>query len=169
MAFSVVSTTLALGKQRSFKYETFIRTNTQGSLTADIHLYTADGKSSCIQIEGASLVPFSPGSPKDDLPLFSSFKMRPAVPDGQLAAMGETISPYEAQVYKDIDRVAFWYIRNVAQTITPEECDQILPHFRYYLRWCERMIGMVSRGEHPKVPVECLNDERKDVTEVLSK
>ncbi|KAI2758968.1 hypothetical protein DTO006G1_6365 [Penicillium roqueforti] len=160
---------LALGKERSFKYETFIRTNTQGSLTADIHLYTADGKNSCIQIEGASLVPFSPGSPKDDLPLFSSFKMRPAVPDGQLAAMGETISPYEAQVYKDIDRVAFWYIRNVAQTITPEECDQILPHFRYYLRWCERMIGMVSRGEHPKVPVECLNDERKDITEVLSK
>ncbi|KAJ5429252.1 hypothetical protein N7491_006268, partial [Penicillium cf. griseofulvum] len=160
---------LGLGKQSSFKYETFIRTNAQGSLTADIHLYTADGKNTCLQIEGACLVPFSPGSPRDDLPLFSSFKMRPAVPDGQLAGMGETISPYEAQVYKDIDRVAFWYIRNVAQTITSEERDQILPHFKYYLRWCERMIDMVSRDEHPKVPHECLNDEKKDITEVLSK
>ncbi|CAG8216066.1 unnamed protein product [Penicillium nalgiovense] len=160
---------LGLGKQGSFKYETFIRTNTQGSLTADIHLYTADGKNSCLQIEGASLVPFSPGSPRDDLPLFSSFKMRPAIPDGQLAGMGETISPCEAQVYKDIDRVAFWYIRHVTETITQEERDQVLPHFRYYLRWCERMIGMVSRGEHPKVPRECLNDKREDISEVLSK
>ncbi|KAJ5951279.1 uncharacterized protein N7479_009692 [Penicillium vulpinum] len=160
---------LALGKQGSFKYETFIRSNIQGSVTADIHLYTPDGKNSCVQIEGACLVPFSPASPKDDLPLFSSFKMKLAVPDGQLAAMGEMISPYEAQVYKDIDRIAFWYIRNAAEIITPEERDQILPHFRYFMRWCDRMIGMVSQGEHPKVPPECLNDGRADIIEVLSK
>ncbi|KAE8132029.1 hypothetical protein BDV38DRAFT_297328 [Aspergillus pseudotamarii] len=169
LVFNTHFSHLGLGKQGSFKYETFIRTNTQGSLTADIHLYTADGKNSCIQIEGASLVPFSPASAKDDLPLFSSFRLRPAVPDGHLAAMGETLSPSEVQVYKDIDRVAFWYICNVVRSIPPEERDQILPHFRYYLRWCERMIDMVCRGEHPKVPPECLNDDREDIRQILSK
>lgn len=40
---------------------------------------------------------------------------------------------------------------------------EVLPHFRYYLGWCDGMVEMVSQGRHPKVTALCNADTRKDV------
>ncbi|KAB8230052.1 uncharacterized protein BDW43DRAFT_170617 [Aspergillus alliaceus] len=157
------------GKQSAMRYETYIRSNMAAKVVGDIYLRTEDSTHSFIQIEGATLVPFAPATSKNDLPMFSRFEYPVAFPDGQLAGAGETMLDYEVQLYRDVDRISYWYLRHTSLTIPPEERDGLLPHFQRYLAWCDRMVNMVSRGAHYKVPASCNEDTREDISKILSR
>ncbi|KAF7587612.1 hypothetical protein BBP40_006993 [Aspergillus hancockii] len=158
-------------KQRNLQYESFIsHTKTSTSnITADVQIYTGDRLASPVRIEGIALVPITPASPADDIPIFSNFHYSVACPNGQLPAMKESLSDLEVQMYRDIDRASFWYIRQVAEEIQGVEREGLLPHLQHYLSWCDRIVAKVARGELPKVPPECAKDRREDVVRLLSK
>ncbi|KAK2818443.1 putative PKS/NRPS-like protein biosynthetic cluster, partial [Arthroderma sp. PD_2] len=160
---------LALGRQRTMEYESFLRSVTPSGVVADVHIYTEGRSKALVQFEGASIVPFSSASAADDVPLFSNFHYKLANPDGYLAAMGETIPSTDVQLYLDTERISYWYIRNVLNSITPEQREHILPHFKFYLRWCEHMVDMVARGAYPKVPPECSSDTRDDIANLIER
>ncbi len=162
-------TPMVLGKQRTMKYESFIRERHGSSIEADIHLSIEHGGNSFVQFEGVKLMPFSPASAADDIPMFSSFQYCLSSPDGTVAAEGETLSEEEVEVYKDIDRIAFWYIRHVAQAVKQEERGNLLPHYQHYLRWCDHMVDLVSRGKHQKVFPEALLDTRAYIATIMDK
>jgi acyl transferase domain-containing protein/SAM-dependent methyltransferase/NADP-dependent 3-hydroxy acid dehydrogenase YdfG len=157
------------GKQSTMRYETFIRRKKHSKVVGDIYLHTGDGSRAFVQFEGAILVPSSPAAPKNDIPMFSHFEYKVASPDGQLAAAGETMSDYEVQMYKDIDRVAYWFARNVSLSIPTEERHSLLPHFQNYLTWCDLMVDMVGQGAHPKVTAECNADSRQEIGQILAR
>ena len=156
------------GKQSLMQYESSVRSKGPSKLVADIHLHTEDGAHAFVHFEGAVLVPFSRATLKNDLPMFSHFQNRVASPDGQLAAGGETMSDFEVHMYKDVDRVAYWFARNASLSIPAEERHELLPHFRRYLSWCDRMVDMVSRDAHPKVKAECNADSREAIAQILA-
>lgn len=162
-------TPLVLGKQKTMKFESFIRSPQGSSIEADIHLATESGSNSFVQFEGVKLMPFSPASAANDTPIFSSFHYCLASPDGTAAAQGEVLPEDEVEVYKDIDRIAFWYVRHVAETIKANERGNLLPHYKHYLKWCDHMVDLVSRGEHQKVFPDALSDTREYVATLLSK
>ena len=156
------------GKQSIMQYESLIRSKEPSKLVGDIYLHTEDGAHAFVHFEGATLVPFSRATPKNDLPMFSHFQYKVASPDGQLAAGGETMSDFEVQMYKDVDRAAYWFARNASLSIPAEERHELLPHFQRYLSWCDRMLDMVSRDAHPKVKAECNADSRKAIAQILA-
>lgn len=156
------------GKQSIMQYESLIRSREPSKLVGDICLHTGDGAHAFMHFEGATLVPFSRATPKNDLPMFSHFQYKVASPDAQLAAAGETMSDFEAQMYKDVDRAAYWFARNVSLSIPAEERHELLPHFQKYLSWCDRMVDMVSRDAHPKVKAKCNADSREAIAQILA-
>jgi len=156
------------GKQSVMQYESFIRSKEPSKLVGDIYLHTEDGAHAFLHFEGATLVPFSRATPKNDLPMFSHFQYKVASPDGQLAAGGETMSDFDVQMYKDVDRAAYWFARNASLSIPAEERQELLPHFQRYLSWCDRMVEMVSRDAHPKVKAECNADSREAIAQILA-
>ncbi|RYP60584.1 hypothetical protein DL770_009960 [Monosporascus sp. CRB-9-2] len=156
-------------KQSILRYETSIRTRKHSAVVGDIYLQTADGCHSFARFEGVTLVPISPTTAADDLPMFSRFQYSVASPDGQLAAAGETLSTFDVQMYKDIDRVSYWFARNASLSIPPEQRESLLPHFKKYLRWCDRMVDMVNRSAHPRVLAEYGADTRHDVRRILAR
>ncbi|KAI1117994.1 hypothetical protein F5Y14DRAFT_293895 [Nemania sp. NC0429] len=163
------------GKDSSISYETFVRNETSNRVVGDIYLLQhnageEDGApNAVVQFEGAALVPFSPASPSNDLPMFSRFRYGLAAPDGILAAAGETLSEYEVQLFQDVDRISYWYARHASATIPPEERHDLLPHFQHYLNWCDRMVDMVTKDQHPKIKSECNADTREVVDELLQR
>ncbi|KAJ5872274.1 uncharacterized protein N7529_004627 [Penicillium soppii] len=157
------------GKQTTTRYESFLRSNTASKVVGDVYLHTEDLAHAFIQFEGATLVPFAPATSKNDLPMFSRFEYPVAFPDGQLAASGETLLESEVQLYKDVDRISYWFLRHASLSIPPEERKVLLPHYQRYLAWCDRMVAMVSRGAHHKVPSSCNEDTREAIGEILSR
>ncbi|KAI0882956.1 uncharacterized protein GGS22DRAFT_190934 [Annulohypoxylon maeteangense] len=156
------------GKQGAMQFETYIRSKSHSKIVGDIYLNAEDGSHASLQMEGATMVPFSPATSKNDLPMFSHFQHTVASPDGELSTSGERLTPYEVQVYKDVDRVSYWYARNISKDIPAKERHGLLPHYQNYLKWCDRMVDMVSRGELPKVSAECNADTRDDITRILA-
>ncbi|KAI2472698.1 hypothetical protein F4781DRAFT_318834 [Annulohypoxylon bovei var. microspora] len=156
------------GKQATMQFETYIRSKNSSKIVGDIYLNAEDGSHAFLQMEGATMVPFSPATSRNDLPMFSHFQYTVASPDGELSTSGERLTPYEVQVYKDVDRVSYWYARNISQAIPAEERDNLLPHYQNYLKWCDRMVGMVTRDELPKVSSKCNADTREDITRILA-
>ena len=156
------------GKQSAMQYESSIRNKEPSKLVGDIYLHTEDGAYAFVHFEGVTLVPFSRATSKDDLPMFSHFQYRVASPDGQLAAGGETMSDFEVQMYKDVDRAAYWFARDASLSIPAEERHKLLPHFQRYLSWCDRMVDMVSRDAHPKVKAGCNTDSREAIAQILA-
>ncbi|KAI0139914.1 hypothetical protein F4776DRAFT_677192 [Hypoxylon sp. NC0597] len=157
------------GKQSTVSFETYIRSKNHSKIVGDIYLHAEDGSHAFLQMEGATMVPFSPATSKNDLPMFSHFQYTVASPDGDLSTAGERLTPYEVQVYKDVDRVSYWYARNISNAIPAEQRHGLLPHYQNYLKWCDRMVGMVSRGELPKVPATCNADTREDIDRIFGK
>lgn len=157
------------GKQSMLRFETCTRSKSHSKIVGDIYLHDFHSSHGFLKMEGAAMVPFSPATSKNDVPMFSHFQYTVASPDGELAAASERMTPYEVQVYKDIDRVSCWYARNASLSIPVEDRHNLLPHYRHYLQWCDRMVAMVSRGDHPKVSAaSCNADTQEDVTRILS-
>ena len=154
------------GKQAGIHYESSIRSKEPSKLGRDIYLHTQDGAHAFMHLEGATLVPFSRATPKNDLPMFSHFQYKVASPDGQLAAGGEKMSKFEVQMYKDVDRAAYWFARNASLSIRAEERHELLPHFQRYLSWCDRMVHMISLNAHPKVKAECNAESRQTIAQI---
>ncbi|KAJ2995920.1 hypothetical protein NUW58_g1137 [Xylaria curta] len=168
IAINPYFTSMVQGKQTNMTYESFIRA--QGAtIEADIHISTEDSAHSFVQFEGVKLSPFSPASAATDTPMFSNFHYCLSSPDGTIAAEGEVLSEGEVEVYMDIDRIAFWYIRHVAKTIAQEERDTLLPHFQHYLKWCDHMVNLVSQGKHQKVLPNAMSDTREQIDAILHK
>ncbi|ROV88538.1 hypothetical protein VMCG_10383 [Cytospora schulzeri] len=156
-------------KQGTMQYETMIRNRDNSKVVGDIYLNTNDNAHAFVQFEGVTLVPFMRATPKDDVPMFSYLHQEVAAPDGQLAAGGETVTDYEVQLYKDMDRVAYWYVRNASLAFPAGEREQLLAHFQHYLRWCDRTVDMVSSGANSKVPAECNTDSHEDVALIVAR
>ncbi|RMD39967.1 hypothetical protein DV735_g5157, partial [Chaetothyriales sp. CBS 134920] len=158
------------GKQRVLQYETFIRQRTSTKVIGDIFLSTIDGPHATFaQLEGVGLVPFAKASERDDVPMFSQFHYQPASPDGILAARGETLSDHDIQLYKDAERISYWYIRNVVSAIPEDERGGLLPHFQRYLAWCTQMVNAVTGGQHPSLSVDANLDSHADIIRLLHK
>lgn len=156
------------GKQERLQYETSLRSRTPAKVTGDVSLHTTDGHA-FVSLEGIALVPFSPASPKNDVPMFSHFQRKVASPDGELAAAGERLSDYEVQLYKDADRVSYYYARNAVLSIPVDERQNLLPHFQRYLSWCDRIVDMVASGALPKVEPACNADTQEDIDQLLAR
>ena len=155
------------GKQSDMRFETSLRSRTYSRVTGDVYLHTPDAAHTFVQLEGIALVPFSPATSKLDLPMFAQFQHKVISPDGELAAAGERFSDSDVQLYKDIERVSYWFSRHAAESIPEEERHGLLPHFQRYLTWCDRMVDMATRGVHPKVMSEYNTDSREDVAQIL--
>lgn len=122
------------GKQEIMQYESFIRALEPSKVVGDVHLQTVDGSRTILQFEGATLVPFSRATAKDDMAMFSHFKHKVASPDASLAVVKDALPSALVRLYQDVERVAYWFARNASFAIPNEERHELLPHFQHYLR-----------------------------------
>ncbi|OJJ97688.1 hypothetical protein ASPACDRAFT_108, partial [Aspergillus aculeatus ATCC 16872] len=86
------------GRPERLEFVTSITKKEPTQIVGDLTLrHNPEGSAPAVvvQVEGATLVPFSPATSRDDLPMFSQFQYGVATPDGLLAAEGETLSDVE--------------------------------------------------------------------------
>ncbi|KAK4176933.1 Nonribosomal peptide synthetase 14 [Triangularia setosa] len=165
-----VFSTAGARKHIVLPYEASIRDNQVASgIVADAELHSDDGHHTFVRIEGVSLAPFSPAQPENDAVLFSSFQYQLAGPSGVLAAMGERPSDYEIKMAKDLERVSYFYLRRLSETIPSRDREHTLLHYKRLLNWADHVVGLVGRGEHPFVTNECRKDTHNDIVKIIDK
>ncbi|KAK4140595.1 Nonribosomal peptide synthetase-like protein [Dichotomopilus funicola] len=156
---------------KTLHYQSTAREGLGTPVAADIDLFASETDTSAfVQLEAVQVKPFAAATPRDDALLFARFVYRLAAPDAVLAVGEDDLLPPATEaVVAVIERLGFYYLRRVHETITPAERDSALPHFRHLIDLCGRVVPWVASGQHPHVPKEAINDSAGYVNALVEK
>ncbi|KAF5247338.1 hypothetical protein FANTH_6429 [Fusarium anthophilum] len=163
-------TSAGIGKQKSFQYQSFaIEEAKMSKIVVELDLLSEGTGDTFLQVQGMEIVPFSPATPENDAVLFSRFDYRLANPDGELAAAEYVFKDEDYRIAVDSERIAFYYLRRLVETITPEEKANTLPHYRLLLDWAAHVVSQVNNGVNPHVPSSAQKDTHEEIKRLIEK
>lgn len=162
-------TSLGIGKQKKFQYLSVANEYSKGKIITELNLFMENGGQTFLQIEGMELVPLSVALPENDAVLFSRFDYKIAHPDGEITAAGCEFKAKDLQIALESERISFYYLRRLLETITAEEKASTLPHYRHLLDWAAHVVAQVIRGENPHIPEDAKHDTQANVQALLRK
>jgi len=159
------------GRSRQLQYQSTARNAFDTDVTADIDVFASPGQSHpFVQLETVQVKPFAAASARDDAILFARYDYRLAGPDAVAAVEGDDLLPPKTEAVIDtIERVGFFYLRRLHETITPAERESTLPHFRHLIDLTGRIVPLVAAGQHPHVSPEAMADTPAFIRSLLAK
>ncbi|KAL2198349.1 BcPKS5, polyketide synthase [Corynascus similis CBS 632.67] len=159
------------GRTRQLQYQSTAREGLGAPVAADIDVFAGESQSHAfVQLEAVQVKPFAAAGPRDDALLFARFDYRIAEPNAIAATEGSDLLPPKTEaVIETIERVGFYYLRRVHETITPAERESTLPHFRHLVDLCARVVAWVASGDHPHVPREAIQDSPGYIRSLIAK
>lgn len=169
ITINLLFTTLGIGKQETLPWEAFVRDFRKARSTVDINIFSQDNAHTFIRLEGMELMPFTAARPEDDTVLFSSFSYKIDRPDGVIAAANDGLTAEDVEKAINAERVAFYYLRNLVETITPQQKANTLPHYQHLLNWASHAVDLVKRGKNSFLPSSCQLDTEEQINALLDK
>jgi hybrid polyketide synthase/nonribosomal peptide synthetase ACE1 len=126
-------TSHGVGKQQVLPWETISRGMIKTHTTMDINIFSEDNEHTFIQVEGLKLMPFTAARKEDDANIFSSLDYRIDRPNDDLAVVNDGWDESGLDAALKGERVSFYYLRRLVESITPEEKASTLPHYQHLL------------------------------------
>ncbi|OAQ95890.1 hypothetical protein LLEC1_01631 [Akanthomyces lecanii] len=162
-------TPLGIGKQKQFDFIAVAHDYSKGKVIAELNLLTQDSGHTAMQIEGMQLTPLTPASPENDAVLFSRFDYKTAVPDGDEIAANHNFKAEDLTTAMDSERISFFYLRRLVETITTQEKAETVWHYRHLLDWAAFVVPQVLNGSNAHVPASAKQDTQTDIDKLLQK
>ncbi|KAK4194958.1 KR domain-containing protein [Triangularia verruculosa] len=91
-------------------------------IVADIELRSDNSHHTFVRIEGVNLAPY-----------------QLAGPSGILAVLGERPSDYKIKMAKDLEKVSYFYLRRLSETIPIKDREHTLLHYQRLLNWADHI------------------------------
>jgi hybrid polyketide synthase / nonribosomal peptide synthetase ACE1 len=127
-------------------------------IVSDIEIYEETGRHCIIQVEGLHVSPLTAATTATDRPMFAETIFDIADPDVQLVKVEQAQADARALLGLFPERCMLFYLKQVHETITPkqrEECDE---HRISVLNWAVYLVEITSKGQHPHLKREWLED-----------
>ncbi|KAH8726360.1 hypothetical protein GQ44DRAFT_613908 [Phaeosphaeriaceae sp. PMI808] len=158
------------GKPKKFQYQTVAVKSPTAPVVADIDVFAGDRfDEPFVQIESVEVKPFARSTAADDVTLFTGFDYRLASPNGLAVVAGENFYDAERlEMLQILERVGYFYIRQMHENLTPLEKANALPHYKFFLEYAERLVADVPKGLLPNVPPEASKDTRPYIQSLIA-
>ncbi|RAK95573.1 BcPKS5, polyketide synthase [Aspergillus ibericus CBS 121593] len=155
-------------RNRSLGYQTTARPAPEGAMLVDIDIFPGGEAQThpFVQFEAVEMRPFAAATPRDDTVIYTRWHYRSAVPDAELVREGED-EDEAARVAAE--RVGFFYLRRLHESLTQWEKADALPQYRQLLDVAARTVDVVSKGEHAQVPRAALQDSSAFIHALIAK
>lgn len=138
-------------------------------VTGDVEVFQSDTCYKSISVEGVSFIPFSAATSLDDKNLFACNKWDVDGPNGELALGGRRATKEEIHKAVDNERVAYYYLRTLRETVMPAERQQLqIPsHHEALFDYADYIWDQVQRGEHKYVQPAWEGDTYQDICAIM--
>ncbi|KAF4502344.1 Nonribosomal peptide synthetase 14 [Fusarium agapanthi] len=163
-------------RERILQYQTSTRATPEGHMMVDIDVFSGGSAQEhpFVQFESVELQPFAAPTPRDDTVIYTRYDYRLAAPDAVVAMKGDdrensVLSSESNAALLAAERVGFFYLRRIHQSITEWEKADALDHHQKLLDFAARTTDAVLRGDHPYVPSEALNDSIAFINSLIAK
>ena len=138
-------------------------------ITGDVDVYSSNGEKKLIEIEGIKISAFAAASVEDDRLMFQELFLSVDNLDADLVFGDRRASPEEKRKGLDAERGAFFYLKNLHLSVSPEEREK-LPWYRQALiNNAEKLYHYVNDGKHPFAPRAWINDTKEMVCEMMER
>jgi hypothetical protein len=134
----------------------------------DVEVYTSGFEHKLIEMEGIKISPIVPPTAENDRFLFQESVMCPDKLDAQFARGDMRLSPEEVTRCYAAERVAFYYLRQLVLTITPEVRVKLPRYRQCLLEEAERLLHQV-RDEKHRFASPWINDTKETILDILDK
>ncbi|ORY67814.1 uncharacterized protein BCR38DRAFT_522670 [Pseudomassariella vexata] len=135
--------------------------------TGDVEVYTSDFVHKLIEMEDVKISPLAWPTAEHDRFLFQESIMCPDKLDAILSRGNMRLTPEEKAKGYHAERVAFYYLRTLFQTTTPELCAKLPRYRQCLLAEAERLYHKVKNGEHPFAAASWVDDTRESIFALL--
>ncbi|KAJ8132306.1 hypothetical protein O1611_g1320 [Lasiodiplodia mahajangana] len=139
------------GKQQNLPWEAISKGMKKSRSTMDINIFSQDNSHTFIQVEGLELMPFTTARPEDDAVIFSKLEYRIDRPSGDVAVIDDGFTAEALENAIKGERVSFYYLRRLLESITPEEKANTLPYYQHLLKWASHVVDRVKLDKNPFV------------------
>ncbi|KAI9771201.1 MAG: putative Hybrid PKS-NRPS biosynthetic cluster [Geoglossum umbratile] len=140
-----------------------------GEIDGDVDVYAGDGQHTMIQLGGMTTKPLSAATESTDLNIFSR-----AVWDFD-SPKGIALTPVDTDTHDDyelaflLERVSYFYLRNLDNAIPREERDTVEWHHQRLFSYIDYALERVASGNHPFAKKEWINDSHDQVIAMAQK
>ncbi|KAH8819906.1 hypothetical protein F5884DRAFT_744288 [Xylogone sp. PMI_703] len=114
-------------------------------LSGSVDIFTGDGHG-MIQVDNIRLIPFAAASESEDTHMFYVNTRGISNPDGELATGGSKVTREDMELGWLLERMSYYYLRNLADSIKPDEEAQALWYHKSFVDFARKSIGLLSGG-----------------------
>ncbi|KAL9044695.1 MAG: hypothetical protein Q9214_002185 [Letrouitia sp. 1 TL-2023] len=166
---SVVPSLCGANMTEEVAFDCAVTESRRNRITGDVDVFSAGFGQKLVEVDGLSFSPFSAATQKDDSHLFAEALWGVESPDGELVLGDKRASPREIQKASDAERAAFYYLRTLNESVTPEERTVIgIPwHHQALFDNAARVCELVRSGKHPYAAKEWTNDTHEQISAIM--
>ncbi|KAL4993865.1 hypothetical protein BDV10DRAFT_189556 [Aspergillus recurvatus] len=139
------------------------------SVRGNVDIRGKDGHNTMIQVEGLTLVPFSPATPAEDRILYSSTEWGVATPNCADIMGDDDPSSEELEVATLCERLGYYYLRKLKCDVTDDEWASSQWHHQCLQIYMDHILARAANGEHPHLKAEWAEDTFDQLKAMLSK
>ncbi|KAI1632403.1 hypothetical protein F4809DRAFT_656376 [Biscogniauxia mediterranea] len=139
-------------------FDACISKDANNGITGDVDLYSEDGKNAIVQIQGLHVTPLSKPTEADDRETFAAITWNIADPDLVTNWDGYSISVDDEKLANFIERLSFYIVRDVYNTVDPQAINNCSDHQRAIFKWSENVVKLVESGKHATCSKQWLAD-----------
>ncbi|KAK4130807.1 putative PKS-NRPS protein [Trichocladium antarcticum] len=137
-------------------------------INGDVDVYTEDG-TALIQLQGLHTKPLVPPTPETDLPLFTEWVWGPLTPHGRDLTLQGTEAGMERALFNDLERVAYFYVRQLDLAVPRHERKDLLLHQARLFDYVDHVLGRVEDGTLPHAQPGWKHDTHAQILEVIAR
>ncbi|KAI1800660.1 putative hybrid NRPS/PKS enzyme [Daldinia bambusicola] len=159
------------GETIDVPFESLANVDTYRSLSGDVSIYTPDGTSKAIQLEGLQTKPLSNPTESSDLNIFTELVWEVAEPDSDVIVATTPVQELDPDLLFSLERVAYFYLRSLEKQFPVKERVKIKLewHQERLLAYVDHCLSKVARGANPFAKADWITDTKSTITKILNR
>ncbi|KAL9093353.1 MAG: hypothetical protein Q9165_004094 [Trypethelium subeluteriae] len=137
-------------------------------MRGNMEIFSKDGQTALVQVEGLSLAPFAPATLADDRSLFFYTKREVSAPDGTIVMGTDRASAEEIELATVCERVSYHYLRKWMSELSDEEWKEGEWYHQPLRDATKHKLSVIDGGRHPYVKEEWANDTHDDIQNLIN-
>lgn len=138
-------------------------------IEGDVELYEPNRANAIMHLEGLHTKSLGHATAGNDRTLFLETVWDIAEPSRDLALLAQPDIRGKAQLGFDIERVAFYYIRNLGQVTTRADRDNAADYHKHFFEYIDHTVSSVQTGSSLFAKKEWIHDTHEQVLDIIKK
>lgn len=139
------------------------------TLCGSIDIFSEDGQHTLIQAEDLAMKPLTPATAEDDRRLFTQIEWGFESPNAGCIVGDDQPSAEEVELATLCERMSYFYLQQWKKEITEQEWANGQAHHQSLRDYVNHILDTVSKGNHPWVKTEWVNDTFGDFESMFNR